>query len=134
MIVYSGVSRCFHESEEGTRESFTQAADVCKILHKTQNSSGVPRWCCVRPVIILLTLWGLTLIWGVSRKELDCSFMAECMESWCVGESLLGLSRRLIIKVVVGSYTKLREGQRNSLEVRKRLCGRFDVATVKPTA
>lgn len=36
--------------------------------------------------------------------------MAEWMESWCVGESLLGLSRRLIIKVVVGSYTKAKGG------------------------
>lgn len=58
------------------------------------------------------------LIWGVGCKWLDCSFMVEGRESWC-GRQFSGSLKRLIIKFVVRSYTRLREIQWNSLEVRK---------------
>lgn len=55
-----------------------------------------------------------------SCKELDCLLMAEWVESWC-GRQSPGSLKTLIIKCVVRSYTKIREGRWNSLEVRKTL-------------
>lgn len=116
LYYYCGLSWCSYESEKVPEKVVLRLQMSVKRCLRSKIGAAC-LGCVVQSTELVYSCLGLDTCLGVSCKELNCSFRAE----WTVmvWETVFLVLPRLLIKVVVRSYSRLREVPWNSLDMRK---------------